>query len=132
MNTPFSETLITNDTRARTAVAWLEESVLLTREENRVQVFPSSLRVETLDEARRRLGRANITRERRNQLLKIAAALFDADPDDGISTDELMYVGGLSPEGVHAALYDLEHLGIASNDTTLTAFVHSGVQPLIA
>ena len=39
-----------------------------------------------------------------------------------------MLVGGLSPEGVQAALHDLEQLGIASNDTTLTAFVHSGVQ----
>ena len=35
----------TDDTRVRTAVAWLEDAVLLTREENRVQVFPSSLRV---------------------------------------------------------------------------------------
>ena len=118
----------TDDTRARTAVAWLEESVLLTREENRVQVFPSSLRVNTLDEAQERLNRANITPVRRGQLLRIAEALFDADPDDGISTDELMYVGGLSPEGVQAALHDLEQMGIASNDTTLTVFVHSGVQ----
>ena len=118
----------TDDTRARTAVAWLEESVLLTREENRVQIFPSSLRVNTLDEAQERLNRANITPVRRGQLLRIAEALFDADPDDGISTDELMHIGGLSPEGVRTALHDLEQLGIASNDTTLTAFVHSGVQ----
>ena len=43
----------TEDTRVRTAVAWLEEAVLLTREENRVQVFPSSLRVATLEDAGR-------------------------------------------------------------------------------
>ena len=29
---------------------------------------------------------------------------------------------------MRAALYDLERLGIASNDTVLTAFVHAGVQ----
>ena len=45
----------TDDTRVRTAVAWLEEAVLLTREENRVQVFPSSLRVATLEDVRARL-----------------------------------------------------------------------------
>ena len=117
----------TDDTRARTAVAWLEESVLLTREENRVQVFPSSLRINTLGEAKDRLNRANITDVRRRQLFLIAESLFDADPDEGISTDELMHIGGLSPEGVQAALHDLEQLGIASNDTTLTTFVHSGV-----
>ena len=41
----FERDSTSDDTRVRTAVAWLEESVLLSREENRVQVFPSSLRV---------------------------------------------------------------------------------------
>ena len=41
----FERDSATDDTRVRTAIAWLEEAVLLTREENRVQVFPSSLRV---------------------------------------------------------------------------------------
>ena len=39
-----------------------------------------------------------------------------------------MGVSGLNAEGVRGALYDLERLGIASNDTALTAFVHSGVE----
>ena len=47
----------TDDTRVRTAVAWLEDAVLLTREENRVQVFPSSLRVRSVEEARAKLER---------------------------------------------------------------------------
>ena len=55
-------------------------------------------------------------------------ALIAADADEGVSTDELMGVSGLSPEKVRAALYDLERLGIASNDTALTAFVHAGVE----
>ena len=55
-------------------------------------------------------------------------ALIEADADKGISTDELMGVSGLSAEKVRAALYDLERLGIASNDTALTAFVHVGVE----
>ncbi len=118
----------TDDTRVRTAVAWLEEAVLLTREENRVQVFPSSLRLNTVDEARSRLQRAPIKGDYRRQLLGICNALFEADPDEGISTDELMMEAGLTSEGVRAALYDLERLGIASNDTAITAFVHSGVQ----
>ncbi|MCE2435147.1 MAG: RecQ family ATP-dependent DNA helicase, partial [Candidatus Latescibacteria bacterium] len=63
----------------------------------------------------------------RRRLLRIAETLIDADPDEGISTDELMGVSGLSAEGVRSALYDLERLGIASNDTVLTAFVHAGV-----
>ena len=124
----FERDSATDDTRVRTAIAWLEEAVLLTREENRVQVFPSSLRVDSVKEARGRLAKAAVTDDCRRRLLRIAETLIDADPDEGISTDDLMGVSGLSAEGVRGALYDLERLGIASNDTALTAFVHAGVE----
>ena len=124
----FERDSATDDTRVRTAVSWLEEAQLLSREENRVQVFPSSLRVNSVGEARDRLARKAVPREDyRRRLLAIAETLIDADPDEGISTDELMVVSGLSAEGVRRALYDLERLGIAGNDTALTAFVHAGV-----
>ena len=124
----FERDSATDDSRVRTAVAWLEEAELLTREENRVRVFPSSLLVSSMDEARTRLSKRRIAVGYRHQLLRIVATLIDADADDGISTDELMAASGLTPEGVRSALYDLEQLGIASNDTVLTAFVHAGVQ----
>ena len=124
----FERDSATDDTRVRTAIAWLEEAVLLTREENRVQVFPSSLRVDSVKETRGRLAKAAVTDDCRRRLLRIAETLIDADPDEGISTDDLMGVSGLSAEGVRGALYDLERLGIASNDTALTAFVHAGVE----
>ncbi len=123
----FERDTATDDTRVRTAIAWLEEAVLLTRHENRVQVFPSSLKVNSVEEARAKLERRDMTGVYRGKLLTIAETLIDADPDEGISTDELMGVSGLSPEEVRGALHDLEQLGIASNDTVLTAFVHEGV-----
>ena len=123
----FERDSATDDSRVRTAVAWLEESVLLSREENRVQVFPSSLRVGSVDQARSRLRRARVTDAYRQRLLTISETLIDADPDEGISTDELMMASGMTSEEVRGALYDLERLGIASNDTALTAFVHAGV-----
>ena len=123
----FGRDSATDDTRVRTAVAWLEESRLLVREENFVQVFPSSLRVSSVDEAKRRLVNAGITDAYRRQLLGIAEALIGAGADEGVSTDELMGISGLSPERVRGALYDLERFGIASNDTALTAFVHTDV-----
>ena len=124
----FERDSATDDTRVRTAVAWLEEAVLLTREENRTQVFPSSLRVSSVEEAKTRLERKDMTDRYRGQLLSLAEALIEADPDEGISTDELIGVSGLSPEGVRGALHDLERLGIASNDTALTAFIHAGIE----
>ena len=124
----FQRDSATDDTRVRTGIAWLEEASLLTREENRVQVFPSSLRVASVDEAQRKLAGKALFPDYQRQLLALVQALISADADEGISTDELMGVSGLSADKVRAALYDLEALGIASNDTALTAFVHAGVE----
>ena len=123
----FERDSATDDTRMRTAVSWLEEAVLLTREANQVQVFPSSLRVRSKAEARAKLEKACVTYAYRRQLLTICEKLIEADADEGITTDDLMAATGLTPEGVRDALYALERLGIASNDTVLTAFVHTGV-----
>lgn len=124
----FHRDTATDDTRVRTAVSWLEEAALLTREENQVQIFPSSLRVSTLDEARKKLEKKGIAPEYRKSLLAIVDALIGAPVDEGISTDELMVASGLSSDKLRAAFYDLEALGLASNDTALTAYVHVGVE----
>ena len=124
----FERDSTTDDTRVRTAISWLEEAKLLTREEDRVQVFPSSLRVGSMEEARAKLAKTTVTADYRRRLLAITESVIDADPDEGISTDELMTVSGLPAEQVRRALHDLERLRIANNDTALTAFVHAGVQ----
>ena len=122
----FERDSATDDTRVRTAVSWLEEAQLLTREENLVQIFPSSLRVSSLQEARKKLDNKSLPDTYKQQLLAIVDALISADADEGISTDELMGMARLSSEKIRAAFADLEQLGIASNDTVLTAYVHVG------
>ena len=124
----FRRDSATDDTRVRTAVAWLEEAQLLSRNENHVRVFPSSLRVSSVEEVRQRLRDKPINDGYRRCLTNIAETLINANADEGISTDMLMVASGLSSEGVRGALYDLERFGIASNDTELTAFVHVGVR----
>ena len=124
----FERDSSTDDTRVKTAVAWLEEATLLEREENRVQVFPSSLRIRTLDEAAVVLDKAQITGARREQLLSIVRHIINAPSDEGISTDVLMGASGLAGNALRKALSDLETLGIASNDTVVTVFIHHGVE----
>ncbi len=123
----FERDSASDDTRVRTDVSWLEEAQLLTREENQVQIFPSSLRVSSLDEARTKLADKVLTDGYKQQLLTIVGALISADADEGISTDELMGIARISSEKIRGAFADLEQLGIASNDTALTAYVHVGV-----
>jgi len=124
----FERDRATDDTRVKTAVSWLEESRLLTREENRVSVFPSSLRIRTVAEATAILDRAAITGARRRQLLDIVRHVMNAEPDAGISTDELTGACGLSGAALRKAMTDLETLGIASDDTAVTVFVNVGVE----
>lgn len=118
----------TEDTRVKTAVSWLEEAALVSREENRVQVFPSSLLVRTLAEAEARLNVAEITQARRAQLLTIVRHVMNTPPDKGISTDELTGVSGLTHRALSKAMADLETLGIARNDIAITVSVHVGVE----
>ncbi len=124
----FERDKTTDDTRVKTAVSWLEEATLLSREENRVQVFPSSLRIRSLDEAAAILDRAQITGMRRRQLLDLVCHVMNAPVDAGVSTDDLNGACGLSGRELHRALADLEVLGIASNDTAVTVYVHLGVE----
>ncbi|WP_374619540.1 RecQ family ATP-dependent DNA helicase [Devosia sp.] len=125
----FERESATDDTRVKTAVSWLEEAALLSREENRVQVFPSSLLVRRMDEAEAIIANAaGITEERRKQLRSIVRRLMNAPIDQGISTDELTGVSGLGAAALNKALADLETLRIARNDLAVTAFVHVGVE----
>ena len=124
----FARDSATDDTRVKTAVSWLEEAALLRREENRVQVYPSSLKVRTLDEAKDRLRDAQITETQRKALLAIVQHVMNAPKDQGISTDQLCGASGLSPGQLNKAMADLETLGVAKNDLAITVFVHIGVE----
>jgi ATP-dependent DNA helicase RecQ len=124
----FERDQLTDDTRVKTAVSWLEEATLLSREENRVNIFPACLNVQKVADAQALLEKAAITGSRRKQLLNIVRHLMQAAPDQGISTDELIGVSGLSAGQLPKAMHDLEVLGIAKNDMALTAFVHVGVE----
>ncbi|WP_444465234.1 RecQ family ATP-dependent DNA helicase [Rhodobacter capsulatus] len=124
----FTRDSATDDTRVKTAVSWLEEAALLAREENRVQVFPSSLLVRTLTEAEARLKGAEITEARRRQLLSIVRHVMNTPPDQGITTDELTGISGLTHRALAKAMADLEILGIARNDIAITVSVHVAVK----
>ncbi|WP_425091496.1 RecQ family ATP-dependent DNA helicase [Tropicimonas sp. S265A] len=118
----------TDDTRIKTAVAWLEEAKLLRREENRVQVFPASLAVRGLEEAKVILESAEISDARRGELLRVVRHIINAPKEEGISTDELSGASGLSAPALRKVLTDLETLGISTDDTNITIFVHVGVE----
>lgn len=115
----------TDDTRVRTAIAWLEEAGLVRREENAVQIFPSSLRIASLAEAERKL--VDVNADYRQKCLKLIQELLNAKADEGKSYDELMTDTGLKADTLRETLFLFDRLGIASNDTAMTAYVHVAV-----
>jgi ATP-dependent DNA helicase RecQ len=115
------------DSRVKTAVAWLENAALLERNENRTQVFPASLRFKDLNEAQQKLAVVHYSAERQKQLLELLRAILQADPKEGLSTDDLALAAGLAPTDVGRALHDLETMGLLENDSRIVAYLRVGV-----
>ena len=128
----FARDSATDDDRVRTAIAWLEESKLARRDENHTSVFPSSLRVPSMTAARERIeregGRRNIRSDVRSQMLRVVQTLTNSEPDNGVSTDELMSECGCSMPQLRKVFSTLEEIGVASNDMRITVYVHAGVE----
>jgi ATP-dependent DNA helicase RecQ len=115
-------------TKVTTAVAWLERSGFLKRNENSSRVFPASLRVASLEEALSRIGAAGLPEVPKQRFSAVATALFRNQQPEGISTDELMLDAGIPAEECFRILHQLEALGIVANDLGLSARVSKGVK----
>ena len=115
------------DTKVRTAISWLERARFLERNENHIRVFPGSLKVPSLEDAEKRLAKNNLSEDIRRQYLNLISLLINARDDEGISTDELMLVLGVSGQEVIRLLHQLEQMGILSNDLSLTVLLRRGV-----
>jgi ATP-dependent DNA helicase RecQ len=107
------------DTKVRIAVAWLEEARLLERQENHTRVFPGSLQVADLDEARALLAKKLKPNAEIQPYLDLLSQLFYSEDDEGISTDELMLSTGRSSHQVQQMLRDLDRFKLVSNDTEI-------------
>ncbi|MGY6277434.1 RecQ family ATP-dependent DNA helicase [Methylomonas sp. MgM2] len=107
------------DTKVRIGVAWLEEARLLERQENHTRVFPGSLLVPNLDEARavleKRLGpNADV-----EPYIALLSQLFYCEDDEGVSTDDLMLATGCDSHRVMQLLRDLDRFQLLSNDSEI-------------
>lgn len=115
-------------TKVTTAVAWLERSGFLKRNENNSRVFPASLKVASLEEALARIHAAGLAEVARQRYAAVATALFRNLSPDGISTDELMLDAGIPAEECFRILHQLEALGVVTNDLGLSVRVSKGVK----
>lgn len=114
------------ETKVVTAVAWLERSDFLKRQENQTRIFPARPAL-TLDEAHRRLQLAQLSLRRLEEFKAIVGFIYGAGADQRISTDELIALTSQSQEELAGALKQMEEMGILINDSQLTLYVRHGV-----
>lgn len=107
------------DTKVRIAVSWLEEARLLERQENHTRVFPGSLLVSNIEEARQILEKKLGPKGDVEPYLQILSHLMQAGDDEGLSTDELMLATGRESRIVQSMLRDLDRFKLLSNDTEI-------------
>ncbi len=77
------------DTRVRVGVSWLERAGLVERNENRTRVFQGRPALANLDEARRRIAALGLSQAQAARWLAVFETLLNADPDEGLTADEL-------------------------------------------
>jgi ATP-dependent DNA helicase RecQ len=92
------------DTKVKTAVSWLERAGLVERNQNQTRVFQGRPRVGSLEAAGRRIDeiRPRVPPARRTLWLAILAALFDCDPDQGVTADQLAELPAFGAAGAGA------------------------------
>jgi ATP-dependent DNA helicase RecQ len=107
------------ETKVRIAVAWLEEARLLERHENHTRVFPGSLLVGSLDEARGLLRKTLGPTADIDPYLAILAELLQTEDDKSLSTDDLMLATGKDSRTLQAMLRELDQWQLLSNETEI-------------
>jgi len=148
VETSFDFQDLTADTKVRAAVSWLERAGFVERNENRTNVVQASLLVKSLDEAKERLAKLNLSEREAGLWLSIIAEMMNADQADTLSVDNIaalpefqsyldtskadfpnnqMVREGRSQEYLSAkvlkVLDSMMGSGILKKDTLLTAFV---------
>ena len=121
------------DTKVKTAVAWLERSGFLERNENSTQVFNGEPLFATLEEAKQRLDRLQLLPAQRRKWEMLLQVLIDAEPDEGLNADYLAeQIGRLSQNDnerqlktvdIMRILNQMAQAGIVSHGLLMTAFL---------
>ena len=128
------------DTKVKTAVSWLERSDFVQRNENRTRVFQGRPQVKSMDEAQARIQQLNLSPTLQKQYESILEVLFNIEPDQGLSVDQLAELPALKKtpsreqdgkppgEQVMRLLHSMAEVGLVKRGVLLTAFVRHRVK----
>ena len=132
------------DTRVRIAIAWLERAGLVQRDDNRTGVFQGRPAVPSLEAAGLKIRGLGLSKAQQARWLAIMELMLNADPDEGITADDLarlpafaLEAGGQAPawdrgetpgQRVLRTLHDMAGAGLLNIGPQLTAYVRHKVK----
>lgn len=126
------------DTNVKMAVAWLERAGFVERNDNQTRVFQGRPLVKNLDEARTRIAALNLSPTQQQRWLALLTALLNADPDQGLSADELTEIAAFRPDDhdnatpatlrVLRTLHDMAAQGLIRQGLLLSAYVRHKIK----
>jgi ATP-dependent DNA helicase RecQ len=132
------------DTKVKTAIAWLERTSFLERNENRTRVFQGKLLLKNLNEAAGKLARLNLPPLQQECWLAILQAMINAGSDEALNADRLAELAGIpepktvaqesgtkqesASQRVIRILHQMAEAGLLEQGVMLTAFVRHKVK----
>lgn len=133
VNTSFDLDDSMANNKVRIAVAWLERSGFMKRNENSNQVFQGKPLFASLEEAATKLEHLQLSPFRRRQWERLLSVLINAEPDEGLNADYLAEqlgrmhrsgdTGHLQTHEVIAMLHQMAQAGLVSDGLLMTAFL---------
>jgi ATP-dependent DNA helicase RecQ len=132
------------DTKVKTAVAWLERSGFLERNENRTNVFQGRPLVGDMKEAEVKIAKLGLPERKQRQWLAVLEALFKCERPEGLNADDLAQLpalreGSPTAEGrersdetdsqrVVRMLHEMAEAGLVKQGLLLSAFIRYKVK----
>ncbi|HBH35521.1 MAG TPA: RecQ family ATP-dependent DNA helicase, partial [Gammaproteobacteria bacterium] len=124
-------------TKVNTAVSMLERGDFVRRDQNKTNVLQVQPLVRSMDEAIEKIDQLDLSQRVRGQWLEILGAIFNSNPDEGLSADALAELPSmrvreeLAPHRtlqhdtlpVMRVLGDMVEARIVEKDTLLSAYV---------
>jgi len=109
VDTGFNTTDPMASTKINTAVSMLERGSFVQRDENRTSVLQVQPLVRSVDDAVKKIDALDLSKKVRSQWLDILGAIFNSNPNEGLSADELAELPSMVQSVDPAAYKTLRH-----------------------
>ncbi len=116
------------ETKVKTALAVLEDSGILAREENYYNVFEISNVTFSLEEVGKKFKEWDLPDKKQDLYERIYQHLLNSDEDEVINVDRISHSTGLEIKAVIRILHDLHNHGVIRITTNLVVYLNKGVK----